>query len=96
MEERLVRVVGSETNFAVMVPGDPPEPETQKSRECGHQILAMASEGNPREDLRHAHSWKNATPGLKALLLGMPERNEDLLFYARGGVSGFFADRRDG
>ena len=51
--------------------------------------MVLVSQGNPQEDLRTAHAWKIAAQGLRVLLLGMADRNEDLLFYVRGGVNGF-------
>jgi DNA-binding NarL/FixJ family response regulator len=89
MEERLVRALGTERDFEVVVQKVPPKLENRKSREPGCEILVLASGGNTQEDLRHAHAWRMAAPELRVLLLAMPERNEDVLFCVRGGVNGF-------
>jgi len=89
IEERIVRALGAEKDFEVMVREEPPEAENRRSHAREEQILVLVSQENPQEDLRHAHAWKIAAPGLKVLLLGRTERNEDLLFYVRGGVNGF-------
>ena len=89
MEERMVRALGAEKDFEVFVRREPPETEDHKSQEHGREILVLVSQENPQEDLRNAHAWKIAAPGLKVLLLGTAERNEDLLVYVRGGVNGF-------
>jgi DNA-binding NarL/FixJ family response regulator len=89
IEERLVRALGTEEDFEVMVRKEPPEMENSKLRKAECEILVLASTGNWQEDLRHAHKWKMAAAGLKVLLMGMPERNEDILFCVRGGVNGF-------
>jgi DNA-binding NarL/FixJ family response regulator len=89
IEERLVRALGTEKDFEVIVRKEPPELENGKPREHEHEILVLASQGNPQADLSDAHAWKMAAPGLKVLLLGMPERKEDVLFCVRGGVNGF-------
>jgi DNA-binding NarL/FixJ family response regulator len=89
IEERLVRALGTEKDFDVTVRKEPPEMENSKLRKPECEILVLASTGNWQEDLRHTHKWKMAAAGLKVLLLGMPERNEDILFCVRGGVNGF-------
>jgi DNA-binding NarL/FixJ family response regulator len=89
MEERMVRALGAEKDFEVIVRREPLDAEDHESRERGAQILVLVSQGNPQEDLRHAHAWKIAAPGLKVLLLGTGERNEEILFYVRGGANGF-------
>jgi len=89
IEERVVRAIGGERDFEVIVREELVEAEIQKSRESEQQVLVIASRGDAQDSLRRAHAWKMAAPGLKVLLLGMPERNEDVLFYVRGGVNGF-------
>ncbi len=89
IEERVVRAIGGERDFEVIVREELVEGEIQKSRECEQQVLVIASRGDAQDSLRKAHAWKMADPGLKVLLLGMPERNEDVLFYVRGGVNAF-------
>jgi len=89
IEERVVRAIGGERDFDVIVREELVEAEIQKSRESEQQVLVIASRGDAQDSLRRAHAWKMAAPGLKVLLLGMPERNEDVLFYVRGGVNGF-------
>jgi DNA-binding NarL/FixJ family response regulator len=89
IEERVVRAIGGEADFEVIVREELVEGEIQKSRGCEQQVLVIAARGDAQESLRRAHAWKMAAPGLKVLLLGMPERNEDVLFYARWGVNGF-------
>lgn len=89
MEERMVRALGTEKDFEVIVREEPLEAGNRESCDRGEQILVLVSQENPQEDLRHVHAWKIAAPGLKVLLLGSAERNEDLLFYVRGGVNGF-------
>src|SRR2546430_912485 len=89
IEERVVRAIGGERDFEVIVREELVEAEIQKSRESEQQVLVIASRGDAQDSLRRAHAWKMAAPRLKVLLLGMPERNEDVLFYVRGGVNGF-------
>jgi len=88
IEERVVRAIGGERDFEVIVREGLVEGEIEKSHEC-EQVLVIASRGDAQESLRKAHAWKMAAPRLKVLLLGMPERTEDVLFYVRGGVNGF-------
>jgi len=83
--ERVVRAIGGERDFEVIVQEELVEGEIEKSRQCEQQVLVIASRGDAQESLRKAHRWKMAAPGLRVLLLGMPGRNEDVLFYVRGG-----------
>jgi len=89
IEERVVRAIGGERDFEVIVQEELVEGEIEKSRQCEQQVLVIASRGDAQESLRKAHAWKMAAPRLKVLLLWMPERTEDVLFYVRGGVNGF-------
>src|SRR6266705_3026439 len=83
IEERVVRAIGGERDFEVIVREELVEEEIQQSRECEQQVLVIASRGDAQDRLRRAHTWKMAAPGLKVWLLGMPERSEDVLFYVR-------------
>ena len=89
IEERVVQAIGGERDFEVIVREQLAEGDIQKPRECEQQVLVIVSESDAENSLRRAHAWKMAAPALKVLLLGMPERIEDVLFYVRGGVNGF-------
>ena len=89
IEERVVRATGGERDFEVIVREQLVQGELQKPGESEQQVLLIASRGDAQDSLRRAHAWKMAAPGLKVLLLGMPDRIEDVLFYVRGGVNGF-------
>jgi len=89
IEERVVRATGGERDFEVIVRQQLVQGELQKPGESEQQVLVIASRGDAQDSLRRAHRWKMAAPGLKVLLLWMPERIEDVLFYVRGGVNGF-------
>lgn len=93
LQERLVRALGSESDFEVVTQYSKQESADKKAAEnrAHPQILVIFSSGLVMEDLHRIHGWKTEMRELKVLLLGAPGNEADFLQYVRSGVDGFLS-----